>query len=615
MENIAVVNAVVLFGAALMLVGILSSLVASRFGAPLLLIFLLIGMLTGEEGPGGVAFDNYSMTYLIGSIALAIILFDGGLRTRVSHLAGAMWPAITLATIGVVITAGVIGAFAAWAMSLSWLEGLLIGATIASTDAAAVFFLVRAGGLQLQRRVGMTLEMESSTNDPVAVFLTVLLVGILTSAEGGSAIEIVGHFLQEAVIGSAAGVAGGFALAFVLNRVDLPSGLHPLFVVAGVVALFALAAVLHGSGFLAVYVAGMIVGNRQVRALPSIIAFHDTVTWLCQIVMFMVLGLLVTPSEMLATAVPALAISAVLIFVARPLAVALCLVPFGFSKRETAFVGWVGLRGAVSIFLAAIPTLAQVPNAQIYFNVAFVVVIVSLIVQGWTLTPIAKRIGLAIRQTTRSVTRVEIDLPGQVAQEMVGYQVTPHCPILFRDSIPKWVKPVFVVRDAVILEPQQAGLLKPGDYGYFLAATERVPELDGLFASTEAGKARPSLGEFPLRGETDLAVLVSMYGLAVGPADAALTVAEIFDARFEHEPTVGDTLDFGPATLIVRAVDDGRVTRAGLRIEDEGDDHDATAGTPLVQDSAPKKARPHGRTTRLAKSLRRRVDALRKKAS
>lgn len=614
MDNIAVVNAVVLFGAALMLVGILSSLVASRFGAPLLLVFLLIGMLTGEEGPGGVAFDNYSMTYLIGSIALAIILFDGGLRTRVSHLAGAMWPAITLATIGVVITAGVIGAFSAWAMSLTWLEGLLIGATIASTDAAAVFFLIRAGGLQLQRRVGMTLEMESSTNDPVAVFLTVLLVGILTSAEGGSALEIVGHFLQEAVIGGAAGVAGGFALAFVLNRVELPSGLHPLFVVAGVVALFALAAVLHGSGFLAVYVAGMIVGNRQVRALPSIIAFHDTVTWLCQIVMFMVLGLLVTPSEMLKTALPALAISAVLIFVARPVAIALCLLPFRFSKKEIAFVGWVGLRGAVSIFLAAIPTLAQVPNAQIYFNVAFVVVIVSLIVQGWTLTPVAKRLGLAVRQTSRSVTRVEIDLPGQVAQEMVGYLVTPHCPILFRDSIPKWVKPVFVVRDSAILDPAQAGLLKPGDYGYFLAATERVPELDGLFASTEAGKARPSLGEFPLRGETDLAVLVAMYGLPVAPADAGLTVADIFGARFEHEPAVGDTLDFGPATLIVRAVDDGRVTRAGLRIEDEGDDGEEPA-IPLVQDSAPKRPGKDSGSRRLTKAMRRRVDSLRKRAS
>lgn len=587
MENIAVVNAILLFGAALMLVGILSSLVASRFGAPLLLVFLLIGMLSGEDGPGGIAFDNYRMTYLIGSIALAIILFDGGLRTRISHLAGALWPAVSLATVGVLITAGLIGSFAAWALGLHWIEGLLIGATIASTDAAAVFFLIRASGLQLQRRVGATLEIESSTNDPVAVFLTVLLVGLVTSAAGHTTGAIVGHFLQEALIGGLAGVAGGFALAFMLNRVDLPSGLHPLFVVAFVVALFSLTAVLHGSGFLAVYLAGIIVGNRQVRALPSIIAFHDTVTWLCQIVMFMVLGLLVTPSTMIDTIVPALAISVVLIFLARPVAVALCLLPFGFSARETGFVGWVGLRGAVSIFLAAIPTLAQAPNAEIYFNVAFVVVIVSLVVQGWTITPLAKRLHLAVRQTARSVHRVEIDLPGQLSQEMVGYVVTPHCPILNRDSIPKWARPVFVVRNDRILDPLEAGALKPGDFGYFLTEPERVSELDGLFASTEAGRARPSLGEFPMRGETPLATLVELYGLGIEPEEAGLTVAEVFSARFENEPAVGDVLEFGPTTLIVRAVDEGKVTRAGLRIEDEGSDEPLTSLVPpLDQPSA-----------------------------
>lgn len=608
MENIAVVNAILLFGAALMLVGILSSLVASRFGAPLLLVFLVIGMLTGEDGPGGVAFDNYRMTYLIGSIALAVILFDGGLRTRISHISGAIWPAVSLATVGVLLTAGLIGVFAAWALGLRWIEGLLIGATIASTDAAAVFFLIRASGLQLQRRVGATLEIESSTNDPVAVFLTVLIVGLVTSSAGHSTGAIVGHFLQEAVIGGAAGVAGGFALAFVLNRVDLPSGLHPLFVVAFVVALFALSAVLHGSGFLAVYLAGIVVGNRPVRALPSIIAFHDTVTWLCQIVMFMVLGLLVTPSEMVSSILPALAIAFSLIFVARPVAVALCLLPFGFSRKEIGFVGWVGLRGAVSIFLAAIPTLAQAPNAQIYFNVAFVVVIVSLLVQGWTITPLAKRLHLAVRQTARrSVQRVEIDLPGQLSQEMVGYAVTPHCPILNRDSIPKWARPVFVVRDDRILDPLQAGALKPGDYGYFLTEPDRVPELDGLFASTEAGRARPALGEFPMRGETPLATLVELYGLGVEPEEAGLTVAEVFSQRFENEPAVGDVLEFGPATLIVRAVDEGVVTRAGLRIEDEGPDEPMA---PLVSPAEPSaKGGAAAAVRRLAEAVKAKVGA------
>ncbi|HEY0292256.1 MAG TPA: potassium/proton antiporter [Hansschlegelia sp.] len=586
MDNIAIVNAILLFGAALMLVGILSSLVASRFGAPLLLVFLVIGMLTGQDGPGGVAFDNYRLTYLIGSISLAIILFDGGLRTRLSHVVGALAPAVMLATVGVLLTGGIVGLFAAWALHLQWLEGLLVGATIASTDAAAVFFLIRSSGMQLQRRVNATLEIESSTNDPVAVFLTVMLVGLVASPGEGAGLSIIGHFLQEAVIGGAAGVAGGFALAFVLNRVDLPSGLHPLFVIAFVVALFSLAAVMHGSGFLAVYLAGIVVGNKQVRALPSIIAFHDTVTWLCQIVMFIVLGMLVTPSQLMSSLLPSLAIAALLIFVGRPLAVAACLLPFGFSLKETAFVGWVGLRGAVSIFLAAIPTLAQAPNAQIYFNVAFVVVIVSLIVQGWTITPLAKRLNLAVRRTARAVHRVEIDLPGQLAQEMVGYAVTPNCPILARDSIPRWARSIMVVRDDQILDPGDAGALKAGDYAYFLAAPERVAQLDGLFAASESGRARPALGEFPLRGDTALAMLAELYGLDVAPEDRQRTVADIFASRFENEPALGDVADFGPATLIVRGVDDGKVVRAGLRIEDQGDAGEASSNRSMERADA-----------------------------
>ena len=569
MENITIVNAVLLFGSALMLVGILSSLVASRFGAPLLLVFLVIGMATGQDGPGGVAFDNYRLTYLIGSLALAIILFDGGLRTRLSHITGAVAPAVTLATLGVVLTTGIVGSFAAWALDLTLLQGLLVGATVASTDAAAVFFLIRSSGLQLQRRVNATLEIESSTNDPIAVFLTVMLVGLVSAGGGDTGLSIFGHFLQEAAIGGAAGVAGGFALAFVLNKVELPSGLHPLFVVASAVALFSLAAVLHGSGFLAVYLAGIVVGNRKVRALPSIIAFHDTATWLCQIVMFIVLGMLVTPSQLLPAVPSALAIALVLIFIGRPAAVAICLAPFGFSRREMTFVGWVGLRGAVSIFLAAIPTLAQAPNAQIYFNVAFVVVIISLIVQGWTIPPLARRLNLAVRQALRTVNRVEIDLPGQLAQEMVGYAVTPNCPILARDSVPRWARPIMVVRANEILDPAEAGSLKPGDYGYFLAAPERVAELDGLFTSTEAGRARPALGEFPLRGDAPLATLAELYGLEVPAEERDRTVADFFASRFESRPELGDVAEFGPATLIVRGVDEGRVIRAGLRLEDE----------------------------------------------
>jgi cell volume regulation protein A len=320
-DSITVVNVGLMAGALLIVVGIASSLVASRFGAPLLLVFLVAGMLLGEDGPGGIAFNDYQITYLIGSLALAIILFDGGLRTKLSILRGVIVPAGLLATLGVLITAALTGIVASYLLQIQLLEGLLIGAVVASTDAAAVFFLIRAGGLQLRRRVATTLEVESATNDPVAVFLTVVLVELLLAGSHSPGWQVLGTLASQGLIGAAAGVSGGLAISWVLNRIAMPGGLHPLFVVASAVLIFGTTAVLQGSGFLAVYLAGLILGNRPVRAFPSILSFHDAATWLVQLVMFIVLGLLATPTTLLHYAVSALAIAAFLILVGRPVAV------------------------------------------------------------------------------------------------------------------------------------------------------------------------------------------------------------------------------------------------------------------------------------------------------
>ncbi len=255
-----------------------------------------------------------------------------------------------------------------------------------------------------------------------------LLTEIVLQGHEPSTLELVLDVDERGLVGAALGAAGGFAVVRLLNRVDLPSGLHPLFVMASAVLIFALAERAHGSGFLAVYLAGLVVGNRPVRAFPAIQSFHETATWFCQIVMFVVLGLLVTPSNLLPYLPQALLIAAFLILVGRPFVVALCLAPFGFSLAETGFISWVGLRGAVSIFLAAVPTLAGAPGAYIYFNVAFVVVLVSLLVQGWTLTSAARRLGLALPRTAPVPKRVELDLPGQLDQEMVGYADPPRQP-------------------------------------------------------------------------------------------------------------------------------------------------------------------------------------------
>lgn len=566
-ESLQFSNLQLLAAAVLVLAGIGSSLLARRFGAPLLLVFLVLGMLLGEDGPGGIAFDDYRTTYLLGSLALAIILFDGGLRTRVADVRGALAPAGVLATLGVVLTAALTGGAAMWLLDLHWVEGLLIDAIVASTDAAAVFFLLRAGGLHLQRRVGATLEVESGSNDPVAVFLTVLLTGWLASEGAASALDFLRQLALQAGLGTLLGGLGGLAIGAALNRLLLPAGLHPVLAMAGAVAVFAFTNLLGGSGFLAVYLAGLVVGNRPVRAYANVVAVQDAATWLAQMVMFLVLGLLVTPSELLAVLWPALGVAAFLMLVARPLAVWLCLLPFGFRRGETAFIAWVGLRGAVGIFLASIPMLLQLPNAAVYFNVAFVVVIASLLVQGWSLRLAAARLHVALPRRDPPMRRVELDLPGQLEYEMVGYRVAEDSAILRGGRLPAWVRPAMVVREGRILMPAEAGALQPRDYAYFLAPPGRVMRLDWLFAEPQEAREaeREVFGAFSLPGDVPLGELAAFYGLSIPTRYAARSAAELFAERFDGQPQIGDSLTLGQAVLVVRELDDERVSRVGLK--------------------------------------------------
>ena len=296
MDSITVANFALFAGSIMILLGIFSSLIAKRFGAPLVLVFLVLGMLLGEDGLGGLVFDDYYITYVVGSLALAIILFDGGLRTKLVAFRGILAPALLLATAGVVITAVLTGIVAVMVLpGLAFMEALLLGSIVASTDAAAVFFLLRSGGLQLPSRARSMLEVESGTNDPIAVFLTIILAELIVSGGGLPGWAVLGRLGQQAALGGALGVASGLGAVWLLNRIDMPGGLHPLFVVAGAVFIYALTSILGGSGLLAAYLAGLVLANRPVRAYPSIVAFHDAATWLAQIGMFLVLGLLVTP--------------------------------------------------------------------------------------------------------------------------------------------------------------------------------------------------------------------------------------------------------------------------------------------------------------------------------
>ncbi|MEX0859798.1 MAG: potassium/proton antiporter, partial [Cucumibacter sp.] len=360
-----------LIGTLLVLVAAFSSLLARRFGAPLLLVFLLIGLATGVDGVG-IDFDDARLAFAVGSLALAVILFDAGFGTPLAAFRQAAAPALLLATVGVLLTTVIFAIFAYLITGLGPLESVLIGAIVSSTDAAAVFFLLRGAGVTLRERIRTTLEIESGSNDPVAIFLTLSLVSLIAAGDAASpgtvALDIVLDFFAQMGIGAAVGVLGGGLIARLVDRLKLDQGLVPIFVLALSLLVFGIAGALGGSGFLAVYLAGLVAGNTVTRSITNLRRFQDGFSWLAQIIMFLVLGLFATPSQFPAILPAAIALGLILIFVARPLAISISLLPFRFSPPETAFISWVGLRGAVSILLALTPLIAGIEQVRAIFN-------------------------------------------------------------------------------------------------------------------------------------------------------------------------------------------------------------------------------------------------------
>ena len=567
MASLDAFSIIILLGSLLVLAGILSSLVALRFGAPLLLVFLLVGMLAGEGGPGGLKFNDVGAAYLVGSIALALILFDGGLRTRMATFRNVLAPAVALATVGVLITMLLTAPVAKLALGVTWLQALLVGAVVASTDAAAVFLLINARGLRLRPRVRATLEVESGTNDPFAVFLTLLMVEFLLVGDLGWSHALL-IFLRDSVLGCIIGIAGGRIIAMVLNRLALPQGLHAPFVAVSALVVFAAANSLHTSGFLAVYLAGLAVGNRQTRAHNSVVVFLDAVTWLAQIVMFVLLGLLVWPQRLAHSLLGAIVVALTLMLVARPAAVFVCLAPFKFQWREKLFMSWVGLRGAVGIFLASIPLLVGMPTAYLFFDVAFVVVLSSLLIQGWSVTFAARKLDIAFTRTDPIPRRVELDLPGQLAREIVGYPVPANSPFLRRGLIPNWARPTLIVRKEEILTPAEAHPLREGDYVYLLAPPEKAQSLDRFFVAMPS-PAKPDprlLGDFFVGGDATLGALAEIYGLQVAADHNEVSLADFFRENLGRPARAGDIVQLGPIALLAHKVADDRVTTVGLRL-------------------------------------------------
>ncbi len=386
----------ILVGGALGMISIFAGLISRRLGAPLLLVFLALGMLAGEDGPGHILFDDFRSAYLIGSIALALILFEGGLKTTLPVLRLAFLPAFLLATVGVGVTAFIVGLAATWGRGLPLAETLLLGAAVAPTDAAAVASLLRSARLAVPERVLALLEVESGLNDPMSIFLTVLLMEVLVTQEPITVGHAVIVFVQEMLGGAAFGVAGGYLLRGMFRRLRVDSTLAPILGLTGALTLFGGAQVLHTSGFLAVYLAGVIAASGTHRTREAVEHFFEAMAWLAQIVLFLMLGLLVTPHHLTPLIARAIAVAIILILIARPVAVFACLAPLGFKWRESAFASWVGLRGAVPIYLTIVPVLADPGKGGALFGVVFVVVIASLVVQGWTIPLVGRLLGYGV---------------------------------------------------------------------------------------------------------------------------------------------------------------------------------------------------------------------------
>lgn len=389
----------------LLLASIFANKAALKFGIPALLLFLAIGIMAGSEGIGGIAFDDPQVTQLISTVALTLILFSGGLDTDWKQIRPILYPCLLLSTVGVVLTALLLGTFA-WFMlgsfasfnvgwqGISWLQGLLLGAIVSSTDAAAVFSILRSSEIKLAGNLQPMLELESGSNDPMAVLLTTEVIQMLTSANV-SVVSAIWFLIQQLVVGVLLGYGTGLGMVWVLNRLRLNTqGLYPVATLALVLLAFGGTVILGGNGFLAVYIAGIVLGNREFAYRDAVLSFHDGLSWLMQITMFLVLGLLVFPSQLFPIAGVALAIAAFLSLVARPLSVFLCLAPFPFTLPEKVFLSWSGLRGSVPIILATFPLVAGIPDAQQLFNVVFFVVLVSVLVQGLSLTRVAHRLHL-----------------------------------------------------------------------------------------------------------------------------------------------------------------------------------------------------------------------------
>jgi len=588
-------NILYLVGAVLIFASIMASTLSARLGVPLLLLFLIVGMLAGEQGILGIEFSQYALANFVGQAALACILLDGGLRTSFKSFRVGLKPAITLATWGVLVTVMVLGVFVTWLLDVDWRFGLLMAAIVGSTDAAAVFSLLRNGGVKLNDRVQATLELESGANDPLAILLVTGLIALNVDPAGQSVFGFLVLLLQQLSFGLGMGLLFGYFLSRLLPKIHLAEGMYAILILSAGLAVFAATNLIGGSGFLAVYLTGVLIGNHKVRSTEHVMRVMDSFAWLSQAVLFVVLGLLVTPSNVLNVWHYSVATALFMIFVARPIAVYTSVKPFKFKDREIGFISWVGLRGAVPITLAILPVMAGIDNAFMLFDIAFGVVVLSLILQGTTIPTMANLFKVRIPTNKDPKEEHEVWVSDKASITLYEFEAKSGAFAIGRHpmGISKGINPdeisVFaLVRNQQIVVVDDNTKLKFGDSVWYAMRGNHASKIAKIFNDTTLDRKAIDdfYGDWLLSPSVKLGDLPFFTGimasetlvktLKTSDEDSAKnmweqTVAEYVKSHLGTAPVSGDTVVISDEwSLVIKEVDDkGKLRTIGLKYQDQ----------------------------------------------
>lgn len=561
------VNFPLLLMSALLIFSILTSLVSTKANIPLILVFLCIGLMVGDGGGLGlVGFHSAKVAFFIGNVALALILFDSGYQTSFKSYRMTAVPSLLLATVGVLLTTLLLAPAAYYILNISWLQAMLLAAIISSTDSASVFFLLRMGGVSVRDKIKSTLEIESGSNDPMAIFLTFSFITLIQAHADGFSWRLFTNFIEQMGIGAIAGLCIAYVVKKIINKVELDTALYPILLIAMVIAGFAVTNVLGGSGFLALYIAGIFLGNSKLHGHHQILRVQTTLTWLCQIIMFMSLGLYANVSEFPSVFTPSMILGALLIVVSRPLAVFLCLAPFKYTLLEKVFISFVGLRGATSILLALTPLVMHLPYAETFFNIIFLMVLMSLAIQGFFIIPVARMCHVTLPIVEKPAEKSEVDLPGLSDSYLVSYKLSENTPAVHGKPIPKWAMPIIVKREGISYNAYNIKSLKPDDRVYLFASSEKkIQFLDSLYGGGLTLNSE-EFGDFTLKPDTPLKELVLLYGIKIDKRMQDKTICDVLNQNFA-DIEVGDRFRLDAVELIVRKMDGNSVEEIGLDLE------------------------------------------------